>query len=297
VVLWALATVTFLMLQLLPGDVAQTLLGFRYTEAAGERLRAELGLDRPIVVQYAHFWWHLLQGDLGRSMSTNVPVVDAVLEQVPATLLLAVSGLLIALTIGVTAGVFAAVRSPSWLDTTIMVAATLGLSVPNFLLALLLILLFAMVLGWVPVVGATGFAGLVMPALAVGLPAAGYIARVVRASMLDVLHAEYLTTARQKGVPERVVVTRHALRNALIPIITVIGLLFGQMLGGTVIVESVFARPGLGRLMVTAIQQRDIPQVQGTILFFGAAYVLVVVVTDLAYAAADPRIRAGMVHP
>jgi peptide/nickel transport system permease protein len=174
-----------------------------------------------------------------------------------------------------------------------MVGATLGLSVPSFFLGILLILLFAVKLRWVPVVGATGFSGLILPAIAVALPVAGYLARIVRSSMLEVLGAEYLVTAREKGLSESVVIFRHALRNALIPIVTVIGLLFGQLLGGAIIVENVFARPGMGRLLVQAIEQRDIPVAQGAVLLIGATYILVNLLVDLSYSLIDPRIRLG----
>lgn len=293
-VVWGLCTITFLMLQLLPGDAATTLLSFRYTEAAAASLRHELGLDQPVLVQYVHFWGDVLRGDLGRSMTTNVPVMDAVWEQFPATVALAVAGMAIAIALGGVAGVIAAVRFPSWFDSGTMVVATLGLSVPNFFFGLLLILLFGVTLSWVPVTGARGFTGLLLPALAVGLPAAGYVARIVRSSMLEVLGAEYLVTAREKGLAERVVILRHALRNALIPIVTVIGLLFGQLLGGAIIIENVFARQGLGRLMINAIEQRDIPLVQGAVLAFGLCYVLVNLLVDISYTWIDPRIRLGV---
>jgi peptide/nickel transport system permease protein len=290
-VLWGLGTVTFLMLSLLPGDAATTLLGFRYSEDAARELRIQLGLDDPLVIQYLRFWGDLFTGDLGRSMSTNIPVLTAVGEQFPNTVALAVSGMCIAVLLGGVVGVIAAVRSPSWLDSTVMVVSTLGLSVPSFFLGLLLILLFGVVLAMIPVTGPTGLAGLLLPALAVGLPTAGYIARVVRASMLEVLGAEYLITARGKGLSERMVVVRHALRNALIPVVTVIGLLFGQLLGGTIVIENVFARPGLGRLLINAIEVRDIPLVQGAVLVIGVTYVLVNLIVDLSYTVIDPRIR------
>jgi peptide/nickel transport system permease protein len=292
-VLWGLSTVAFLMLALLPGDAATTLLSFRYTEESGRALREQLGLDDPLWEQYLDYWARLFTGDLGQSMTTKLPVVDAVLEQYPATLQLAGLGMAIAIVVGGTAGVVAAVRFRSLFDSGTIVLATLGLSVPSFFFALLLILLFAVTLGWVPVVGATGFSGLILPALAVALPAAGYLARIVRSSMLEVLGAEYLVTAREKGLAERVVIVRHALRNALIPIVTVIGLLFGQLLGGAIIVENVFARQGLGRLLVTAIEQRDIPVVQGAVLLVGFTYVIVNLLVDIAYTWIDPRISYG----
>jgi peptide/nickel transport system permease protein len=279
------------MLALLPGDAATILLSFRYTEEAAEQLRHELGLDQPLWLQYVHFWEGLFQGDLGRSAITNVPVTTAIWEQFPATVALAVTGMAIAIVVGLGAGILAAIRARTWIDATSIVLATIGLSVPSFFFGILLILLFGVILGWIPVVGGTGISGLILPALAVALPAAGYIARIVRSSMLEVLGSEYLVTAREKGLSESVIITRHALRNALIPIVTVIGLLFGQLLGGAIIVENVFARPGLGRLLVNAIQDRDIPLVQGCVLLIGFTYLIVNLLVDISYSIIDPRIR------
>jgi peptide/nickel transport system permease protein len=295
-VLWGLVTVTFLMLALLPGDAATVLLQFRYTKAAGAVLRRQLGLDQPLWLQYVHYWQHLFEGHLGRSVSTNELVTHTIWQQYPATIELAVTGMLIAVVLGGLFGILAAIRPRSVFDASVMVTATLGLAVPNFFFGVLLILLFGVVLAWIPVVGASGFDGLILPALAVALPSGGYIARIVRSSMLEVLGAEYLVTARQKGLREPVIVFRHALRNALIPIVTVIGLLFGQLLGGAIIVENVFARPGLGRLLVLAIQQRDIPIVQGGVLLVGLTYVLVNLAVDISYKVIDPRIRFSTVR-
>jgi ABC-type dipeptide/oligopeptide/nickel transport system permease component len=197
----------------------------------------------------------------------------------------------VAIVIGIPAGAFAAVRFRSVIDSLTVVIATLGLSIPPYFLGIVLILVFSVALRLVPVVGGSGFAGLILPAMAVGLPAAGYVARVVRASMLEVLGAEYITTARSKGLRDRVIVVRHALRNALVPIVTVLGLQFGQMLGGVVIVENVFARPGIGQTVVTAIEQRDIQLVQGCVLLLGVTYVVVNLLTDILYAAINPQIR------
>lgn len=293
-VLWGLATVTFLMLALLPGDAATILLQFRYTQAAGDVLRHQLGLDRPLWYQYIHYWEHLFQWKLGRSATTNELVTHAIWQQYPATIELAATGMAIAIVLGGIAGILAAVRPRGLFDAGVIGFATLGLAMPSFFFGLLLILLFGVHLGWVPVVGATGFSGLILPASAVALPAGGYIARIVRSSMLEVLGSEYLITAREKGLTEPVIIFRHALRNALIPIVTVIGLLFGQLLGGAIIVENVFARPGLGRLLVHAIQQRDIPIVQGGVLLVGLTYIAVNLLVDISYTIIDPRIRPSV---
>jgi peptide/nickel transport system permease protein len=290
-VLWGLSTVVFLMLRLLPGNVAVTLLSFRYTAKAAALLTHQLGLDKPLLVQYLHYWENLFQGNFGRSAVTSIPVLKTLGTQFPPTLALALSAMGVAIVIGIPAGAFAAVRFRSVIDSLTVVVATLGLSIPPYFLGIVLILIFSVALRLVPVVGGSGFAGLILPALAVGLPVAGYVARVVRASMLEVLGAEYITTARSKGLPDRVVVVRHALRNALVPIVTVLGLQFGQMLGGVVIVENVFARPGIGQTVVTAIEQRDIPLVQGCVLLLGVIYVVVNLLTDILYAAINPQIR------
>lgn len=290
-VLWGLSTVVFLMLRLLPGNVAVTLLSFRYTAKAAAVLNHQLGLDKPLLVQYLHYWENLFQGNLGRSAVTSIPVIQTLGSQFPPTLALALSAMGVAILIGIPAGAFAAVRFRSVIDSLTVVIATLGLSIPPYFLGIVLILIFSVTLSLVPVVGGSGFAGLILPALAVGLPAAGYVARVVRASMLEVLGAEYITTARSKGLHDRVIVVRHALRNALVPIVTVLGLQFGQMLGGVVIVENVFARPGIGQTVVTAIEQRDIPLVQGCVLLLGTVYVVVNLLTDILYAAVNPQIR------
>jgi peptide/nickel transport system permease protein len=290
-VLWGLSTVVFLMLRLLPGNVAVTLLSFRYTAKAAAVLNHQLGLDKPLLVQYLHYWENLFQGNLGRSAVTSIPVVQTLGSQFPPTLALALSAMGVAIVIGIPAGAFAAVRFRSVIDSLTVVIATLGLSIPPYFLGIVLILVFSVALRLVPVVGGSGFAGLILPAMAVGLPAAGYVARVVRASMLEVLGAEYITTARSKGLRDRVIVVRHALRNALVPIVTVLGLQFGQMLGGVVIVENVFARPGIGQTVVTAIEQRDIQLVQGCVLLLGVTYVVVNLLTDILYAAINPQIR------
>ena len=290
-VLWGLSTVVFLMLRLLPGNVAVTLLSFRYTAKAAAVLNHQLGLDKPLLVQYLHYWENLFQGNLGRSAVTSIPVVQTLGSQFPPTLALALSARGVAIVIGIPAGAFAAVRFRSVIDSLTVVIATLGLSIPPYFLGIVLILVFSVALRLVPVVGGSGFAGLILPAMAVGLPAAGYVARVVRASMLEVLGAEYITTARSKGLRDRVIVVRHALRNALVPIVTVLGLQFGQMLGGVVIVENVFARPGIGQTVVTAIEQRDIQLVQGCVLLLGVTYVVVNLLTDILFAAINPQIR------
>lgn len=288
-----IATLVFLVLQLLPGDPASMMLGFSVTAESAARLRKELGLDDPIWQQYLRYWSRLLVGDLGRSMSMNVPVAQALLAQFPATLQLTVAGLGCAVVLGVLTGVVSAVRHRTWWDTGTMVMALSGVSIPSFWLGLLLILVFAVHLNWFPITGQGGWERLILPAIAVGLRAAGLIARLTRSSVLEVLRDDYVVTARAKGVAERRVIFHHALRNAMIPVITVVGLQFGQLMSGAVIVESVFAREGLGRLIVHGIMQRDILLVQGAALLLATTYVLVNLAVDLSYAVFDPRIRMG----
>ncbi len=291
-VLLGVSILVFSMLHLLPGDPAQIILGEAVTSAQDlARLRRELGFDAPLHVQYARFLGRALSGDLGRSLQSRRPVLDEILAQLPSTVQLTLAGLALAVVVGVVLGVAAATHRGSWADTLCMLLALGGLSLPAFWLGLMLIFFFALQLGWLPATGQGGLARLVLPALTLGYGAAGVIARLVRSSMLEVLRIEYVTTARSKGLAERRVVYRHALRNALIPVITIVGLQFGALLGGTVVIETVFARQGIGRLLVGAILYKDFPLVQGIVLFTASAYVLVNLLVDLGYALADPRIR------
>jgi peptide/nickel transport system permease protein len=291
-VLLGVSILVFSMLHLLPGDPAQIILGEAVTSAQDlARLRRELGFDAPLHVQYARFLGRALSGDLGRSLQSRRPVLDEILAQLPSTVQLTLAGLALAVVVGVVLGVAAATHRGSWADTLCMLLALGGLSMPAFWLGLMLIFFFALQLGWLPATGQGGLARLVLPALTLGYGAAGVIARLVRSSMLEVLRIEYVTTARSKGLAERRVVYRHALRNALIPVITIVGLQFGALLGGTVVIETVFARQGIGRLLVGAILYKDFPLVQGIVLFTASAYVLVNFLVDLGYALTDPRIR------
>jgi peptide/nickel transport system permease protein len=291
-VLLGVSILVFSMLHLLPGDPAQIILGEAVTSAQDlARLRRELGFDAPLHVQYARFLGRALSGDLGRSLQSRRPVLDEILAQLPSTVQLTLAGLALAVVVGIVLGVAAATHRGSWADTLCMLLALGGLSLPAFWLGLMLIFFFALQLGWLPATGQGGLARLVLPALTLGYGAAGVIARLVRSSMLEVLRIEYVTTARSKGLAERRVVYRHALRNALIPVITIVGLQFGALLGGTVVIETVFARQGIGRLLVGAILYKDFPLVQGIVLFTASAYVLVNLLVDLGYALTDPRIR------
>jgi ABC-type dipeptide/oligopeptide/nickel transport system permease component len=284
--------VVFLLLYVAPGDPVQSMVGERADPATIARLRAELRLDDPLPAQFLHYAGGVLTGDLGRSYVTNRPILSDIADRFPRTLLLATAAMLLATICGITIGVLAAVRPNGWFDRLALAATYLGISFPVYWIGLLLILLFAVTLRWLPVSGYGRVEFLVLPALALGSRSIAYLARVTRSSMLEVLGADFVRTARAKGVTESGVIIRHALRNALIPVITVIGLDFGAYLTGSILTETIFSWPGIGRYVVMAISRRDLPAVQGAVLFLSVVFVLVNLVTDLAYQKADPRVRA-----
>jgi ABC-type dipeptide/oligopeptide/nickel transport system permease component len=291
-VLIGISLLTFLMLHLVPGDPVLIFAGDKpMTEERAAEIRHQLGLDRPMWVQYWDYASHALRGDLGRGLRSQRPVLDSILEALPSTLQLTFTALLLAALIGIFLGIVAAVAHGTWADTASMGVAMLGVSMPVFYSSLLLIMFFSFRLGWFPATGQGGLERLVMPATALGLASAAALARLVRSSMLEVLGQEYIVTAHAKGLTSGAVVLRHALKNALIPTITMLGLQLGALLGGAVVTETIFSRPGLGRLAVDAIANRDFPLIQGTVLFAAATYVLVNLVVDVLYAAIDPRIR------
>ena len=291
-VLIGISLLTFAMLHLVPGDPVLIFAGDKpITEERAAQIRHQLGLDRPLWVQYWDYASHALRGDLGVGLRSQRPVRDSILEVLPSTLQLTFAALLVAAVVGITLGIIAAVGHGGWLDTIAMSFAMLGVSVPVFYSALLLILLFSFQLGWFPATGQGGIERLVLPAAALGLASAAALARLVRSSMLEVLNQEYIVTARAKGLADRAVIMRHALKNALIPTVTMLGLQLGALLGGAVVTETIFSRPGLGRLAVDAIAGRDFPLIQGTVLFAAVTYVLVNLIVDLLYAMLDPRIR------
>jgi peptide/nickel transport system permease protein len=290
-VVFGVAFVVFAMVRIIPGDPAQVIAGEAATREFVEAVRRELGLDRPLLVQFAAFTGNLLRGDLGRSVRSRAPVTHELWARIPNTVTLALAGLAVAVSVGIVAGVLSAVRPYSLVDSAVMLAALLGLSMPVFWSGLMMILVFAVWLGWLPAVGTGTPLHLVLPAVTLGLATAAIIARMTRSSMLEVLRADYVRTARAKGLAERVVVNRHAFRNALIPVITVVGLQMGALLSGAVLTESVFAWPGIGRLLVEGVLARDYPVVQGAVLVVALAFVLVNLVVDVLYAVVDPRIR------
>ncbi|MGH7761449.1 MAG: ABC transporter permease [Candidatus Dormibacteraceae bacterium] len=289
--LWGVATVVFVMARLLPGDPARVIAGILATPQDVDRIRHNLGLDQPVWVQYADFMGRLLRLDLGTSAHTNAPVAVEIGSRLPYTVELAVVALVIAVTAGILAGVVAAIRRNTMLDLVISGLSVFGVSMPVYWLGLMMIILFAIELRVFPAAGADEPTSLVMPAITLALFSVGLIARMTRSSMLEVLGQDYVRTARAKGAPLRSIIFRHALRNALLPVITVIGLQFGALLGGAVVTETVFAWPGVGRLLVDSIFFRDYAVVQGLVLMFGSTFVVINLLTDILYAYVDPRIH------
>ena len=293
-VLFGVTLAVFSMLFLVPGDPVKMMLAeFVTNPDQVAQMRAQLHLDEPILQQYGRFVANAARGDLGTSIRSRRPVTTEIGENVASTGQLAVAAMLVAVAVGVPLGLLAALSRNSWLDVTSMGTALLGVSMPSFWLGLLLIFVFSLHLAWFPATGGGDLRHLVLPSITLGTIAAAIIARLTRSSMLEVLGQDYVRTARAKGLGGYSVVARHALKNALIPIITIFGLQFGNLLAGAVIVETVFSRPGLGRLIVGGILSKDFPLVQGTVLFVATVYVLINVLVDVAYAYADPRIRLG----
>ncbi len=290
-VIWLVVSVVFLLIHLVPGDPILQMLGEGAPAADIAATRHAYGLDVPLGQQYLRYWKGVLHGDLGRSLRFNQNVGKLIAQRYPYTLQLTVAALLVALIISVPAGVGSAQRRGRWDDKTLSVASLFGLSFPNFALGPILILLFSIKLGLLPVSGSGSFAHLVLPAITMGGSLAAILTRMVRTSMLEELGQDYIRTARAKGLPERTVVYRHALRNAMLPILTVVGLQFGALLAGAIVTEKIFSWPGIGRLTVDAIGNRDYFLVQGCILAIGLTYVLVNFLTDLLYSVANPRIR------
>ncbi|HUV07918.1 MAG TPA: nickel ABC transporter permease [Spirochaetia bacterium] len=290
-VLIGISLLLFFMLRMLPGDPAQVLAGEMASPEDIRLIRHQLGLDRPMHVQYAFFLSRLARFDLGRSARTQNPVTEEIWARLPNTMLLAVVAITLACLFGIPAGIISAVRPYTWIDYVVTSTALFGISMPVFWLGLMLIVVFSIVLHWLPAGGTGSWKHVILPSLTLAAFVVAFIARMTRSSMLEVLSQDYTTTARSKGLKEQVVIVKHALKNALIPIITVIGLQFGLLLGGAVLTETVFAWPGVGRLIVDSILARDYPVIQGAILVFGLLYILVNLAVDLLYAYVDPRIR------
>ncbi|MDF2682849.1 MAG: putative transporter permease protein [Brevibacillus sp.] len=291
IVLFGVSIFTFMLIHFIPGDPVRIMLGQRATVEQIEALREELGLNKPLMVQYLSYASGVVKGDLGTSLKTGRPVSTEITERFPATAKMAVASLGVAVVVGLGLGVIAARWKDTFIDGFIMTISTFGMALPGFWLGLLVILVFSVHLGWFPIAGGTGFMDIVLPALTLGTLTSTSLSRLTRAGMVEVLANDYIRTARAKGLSERLVLLRHAFRNVMIPIVAVIGLEFAGLLGGAIIVEQVFNWPGIGTLAIQAISSRDFPMIQGTTLFIGVIYVLVVIVIDVLYAVLDPRIE------
>jgi len=288
--LFGVLVVAFLLLNVAPGDPVAAMVGERADAATIARLRAELHLDDPLPVQFGHYVWGAVRGDFGRSYITQRPIARDLEERFPKTVQLALAAMALAALAGITLGVLSAIRPGGTMDRGAMLLSYVGVSFPVYWVGLLLILLFAVLLRWLPPSGSGGLAYLLLPALTLGMRSVAFLARMTRAAMLEVLSSDFIRTARAKGLSEAAVIMRHGFRNALIPVITVLGLDTGSYLTGSILTETIFGWPGLGRYVLSAIEKRDLPAIQGSILFMSLVFVLVNLVTDLVYAKADPRI-------
>jgi ABC-type dipeptide/oligopeptide/nickel transport system permease component len=285
--------VTFLLLYVAPGDPVQAMVGERSDPATLARLRAELHLDDPVPLQFVHYVGGVLRGDLGTSYITRRPIVQDLLQRFPATLRLAGAAMLFAAVAGISLGIYGAWRPGSWADRLATLGAYLGISFPVYWVGLILILLFAVTLRWLPPSGSGGLAYLVLPAVTLGMRSVAFLSRITRDAMRELLASDFVRTARAKGLGERRVVLGHAFRNALIPVVTVLGLDFGSYHTGSILTETIFSWPGVGRYVLTAIDKRDLPAIQGSILFLSLVFVLVNLLTDVVYAVVDRRVRYG----
>lgn len=294
-ILLGVSIITFFIMYLVPGDPAEIIaieqFGVEVSRETIECVRTNYGLDLPVYIQYFHWLINILQGDFGYSYCTDRPVLNEILAKLPATIQLAIAGTILSLTIAIPIGVISATKQYSVIDNLGMTGALIGVSMPNFWLGLLLILFFSVYLGWLPVFGRGGIEHLILPAITLGTGMAAITTRLTRSSMLEVLRQDYITTAKAKGLSEKIIVWKHALKNALIPVVTIVGLQFGGLLEGAVIVETIFAWPGVGRLLVDSIFARDFAMVQGCVFFMAIIYVLVNLMVDISYAYLDPRIR------
>ena len=298
-VLFIVSLISFGLMRLIPGDPAAAIAGIAATPAQIEQLRKDLGLDEPLLTQLLHYYQGLLRGDFGKSLLLGKGVLAATMERLPVTIGLSLYALVLTLLIGVTSGIIAALRQNTWIDQVAMMIAMLGISIPNFFLGLLMIIFFAVQLGWLPSGGYVPFSqdpigwlrSTTMPAISLALLQAGLLARITRSGMLEVLRQDYVRTARAKGLPERQVILKHALANALIPIVTVVGIIISLLLSGAVVTEALFSLPGMGQLLTQAVLSRDYPMVQGGLLLVTTFLVLVNILVDVLYALIDPRVR------
>lgn len=296
-VLIGVTFIVFFIMALTPGDPVTIILGDNATAENVAKLTEELGLNDPLIVRYAHYMGGLLKGDLGKSYSNQLSVLDQIMDRFPNTLILAAAAIFVSLLIGIPVGIISAKKQYTWIDNTSMIAALMGVSMPVFWLGLLLVIVFSLNLRWLPSQGmGQGFIGvlksLILPAVSLGAGSAAMVTRMTRSSMLEVIRQDYIDTARSKGVKESTITIKHMLKNALIPIITVVGLQFGHLLGGAVLTETVFSWPGLGRFVVEAIKKKDTPSVLGAVIFLSVAFSIVNLLIDILYAYVDPRIKS-----
>ena len=298
-VLFIVSLISFGLMRLIPGDPAAAIAGTSATPAQIEQLRRDLGLDEPLLMQLLHYYQGLLQGDFGKSLLLGKGLLAATMERLPVTIGLSLYALVLTLLIGVISGIIAALRQNTWIDQVAMMIAMLGISIPNFFLGLMMIIFFAVKLGWLPSGGYVAFSqdpigwlrSTTMPAISLALLQAGLLARITRSGMLEVLRQDYVRTARAKGLPERQVILKHALANALIPIVTVVGIIISLLLSGAVVTEALFSLPGMGQLLTQAVLSRDYPMVQGGLLLVTTFLVVVNILVDILYALIDPRVR------
>jgi peptide/nickel transport system permease protein len=298
-VLFLVTLISFSLMQLVPGDPAILVAGLSATPEEVERVREQLGLNEPFHVQLLHWYANLLRGDLGTSFLLGRDVLEVTLERLPVSISIALYALAVTLLFGIVAGVFAALRQNSWVDQAVMTVALIGVSLPNFWLGLMLIVLFAVHLGWLPSGGYVDFRddlvgwfrAATLPAISLAMLQMGLLARITRSTMLEVLRQDYIRTARAKGLPERRVVGKHALKNAMIPVVTVVGIIFSLLLSGSVVIETVYSLPGVGRLLASAVLRRDYPVIQGGLLIVAAGLMFVNLLVDVLYAYLDPRVR------
>ncbi|MDQ0972141.1 peptide/nickel transport system permease protein [Neobacillus niacini] len=282
----------FSIIYLLPGDPVLSMIDPSVaTPEMVANLRKELGLDQPFYIQFSEYFMNVLQGDFGQSVVNSEPVLPKIVEHFPATLALTITSAVLSVVIGVTFGVLSAIYRNKWIDIIARIIGLFGISMPTFWSGILLILIFSVYLNWLPSIGSDGWKTLVLPSLSLGFVGAGFIIRMVRNSMLDVINEQFIVTLRAKGLSERVVMYRHALRNALIPAITIIGLNIGELLAGTVVIETVFSRQGIGRIVADAIMAKDLPVIQGVVFFSAIVYVVINLLVDLSYSFIDPRVR------
>ncbi|MFH2012052.1 MAG: nickel ABC transporter permease [Pseudomonadota bacterium] len=290
-VVFGVLTLVFLLIHLIPGDPVDLMLGENAQPADKETLRKELMLDEPLGKQYLLFLGGVIKGNLGNSFHSKEPVIELILKRYPATIKLTIAAMIMALLISLPTGIYSALKQYSLLDNCSMFFALLGVSMPNFWLGPMLMIVFSVNLGWFPISGDESLSSIILPAITLGAGMAAILSRMVRASMLEVINQEYITTARAKGLSEARITIKHALKNALVPVITIVGLQFGALLAGAIITETIFSWPGIGRLLIQAINTRDYPLIQGCVLLISISYVLINLITDIAYSYIDPRIK------